>query len=166
MTSRAGEFETVIESDFQFLKTDMGFAYQGVRAEGDDPRDTCLLARFTRDEERVDVAWNEMAKSLSILIRVANDELLHKERYVYFEPFVEFITNGRALPIAPQLFPRFNIKAIETVMRQRQDAFKNGISDPMNLLSKKVADNLAAVLTATTEAIRNYQQWYANRSGV
>jgi hypothetical protein len=164
MKSIASEFETIIESDFRFLKTDMGFACSGVRTEGDDPRDSYLLARFSRGEERVDVAWNEMAMSLSILIRVANDDLERKERYIYFEPFVEYISNGTTLPIAPQLFPRFTLKAIEATMRQRELAYQKGIANSMKLLSKKLSDNLASVLSTTPESIRSYQQWYANRT--
>lgn len=165
MTTFASEFETAIDRDFRFLKTDLGFENQGIRTEGDDPRDSYLLARFTRGEERVDVAWNEMAKSLSILIRVSNDELGRRDRYLYFEPFMEFTSNGEMLPIAPQLFPRFTMKSIEAAMRERELVFKDGLAVSMKLLSNKLSDSLASVLSTPAENIRKYQHWYASRTG-
>jgi hypothetical protein len=160
----ASEFEASIESDFRFLKADYGFECRGVRRVDEDPRDSYLLARFARDEERIDIAWNEMAMSLSILVRLNNDELGRRERYVYFEPFIEFVSKGKVLPIAPQLFPKMTMKSIEAVMRQRSDAFKEGISSRMALLAEKLREYIETIRTSSTETIRGYHEWYETRT--
>lgn len=162
MTSRtmASEFEASIKSDFDFLKTECGYDGRVVRSVDGDPRDSYLLARFSKDDERIDVAWNEMAKSLSILIRLSNDQLRRKERYVYFEPYVEFVSKGVAKPVAPQLFPSMTMKAIETVMHQRNEVFKNGISSTMASLAEKLREYHSMVLSSSAETIREYHKWY------
>ena len=149
----ASEFEASIESNFSFLKAERGFDGRGVRSVDDDPRDSYLLARFSKEDERIDVAWNEMAKSLSILIRLANDDLGRKERYVYFEPFVEFVSKGQVRPIAPQLFPRMTMKSIEAVMHQRDQVFKEGISKTMASLAEKLQKNLSMVQSSSANTI-------------
>ncbi len=158
------EFEASIENNFGFLKTKYGFDRREIQNINDDPRDAYLLARFSRDDERIDIAWNEMAKSLSILIRLSNNELGRKERYVYFEPFVEFLSKDELLPIAPQLFPRMSMKAIESVMRQRNEAFRDGISSKMALLGEKLRQYLDIVRSSPIEIIREYEKWYEART--
>jgi hypothetical protein len=160
----ANEFESSIEYDFGFLKTEYGFDFNGVRSVDDDPRDAYLLARFSKGDARIDVAWNEMAKSLSILIRLCKDELGRKERYVYFEPFVEFLSKGQVLPIAPQLFPRMTMKSIDSVMRQRSDTFKVGIASKMALLAEKLREYLEPMQSSSVEMIREYHKWYEGRT--
>ncbi|MFN5706826.1 MAG: hypothetical protein ACK6DS_09865 [Planctomycetota bacterium] len=162
--SMASEFEASVENDFRFLKADYGFECSGVRSVDEDPRDSYLLARFARDHERIDVAWNEVAMSLSILVRLNNDELGRRERYVYFEPFIEFLSKGKVLPIAPQLFPKMTMRSIEAVMRQRSDAFKEGISSRMASLAEKLREYLATIRTSSTETIRAYHSWYETRT--
>lgn len=141
-----------------------GFDCNGVRRVDDDPRDAYLLARFAKGEERIDIAWNEMAQSLTILFRISNDQLSRKERYIYFEPFIEFISNGQVLPIAPQLFPRMTLKSIESVMRQRHVTFKEGIGSSMASLATKLREHMESVQSSSAETVRNYHRWYEVRT--
>lgn len=159
----AREFEESIENDFSFLEAMYGFDRREIQDIDDDPRDAYLLARFSRDDERIDIAWNELAKSLSILIRLSNHELDRKERCVYFEPFVEFLSKGDVLPIVPQLFPQMTMKAVESVMLQRNDAFKDGIASRMALLAQKLQQYLDTVRSSPVKMVREYQKWYESR---
>jgi hypothetical protein len=158
------EFEASMEKDFGFLKAEHGYDSCSVRSIDDDPRDAYLLARFTKEDMKIDIAWNEMAKSLSILIRLANVELGRNERYVYFEPFIEFLSKGQVLPIAPQLFPRMTMKSTESVMRQRNEVFQEGIASTLVSLSQKLREYLGTVQSASTETIRAYHSWYETRT--
>lgn len=160
----ASEFEDLIENNFEFLKVKYGFDRCEIQEIENDPRDAYLLARFSRGDERIDIAWNEMAKSLSVLIRLSNNDLGRKERYVYFEPFVEFLSKGNVLPIAPQLFPQMTMKAIESVVRQRKEVFKDGISSKLVLLAEKLRQYLDTVRSSPVETIREYHNWYESRN--
>lgn len=159
----ANEFKESIETDFAFLKDKYGFACSGIRYVDDDPRDKCLLARFTKGSERIDVACNELGKSLNILIRLCNDTLETSERYLHFEPFIAFLTNGKVAPIVPQLFPRMSMTSIDSTMRQRDVTFSEGIAGPMASLAKRLAAYLETAQAASIDSIRAYHAWYNSR---
>lgn len=157
------EFESAIGKHFDFLRMKYGFSCKGIRFV-EDPQDSYVFARFTNGDGRIDVAWNEGSQSLSILLRLCNDQLERKERYVYFEPFVEFMTKGQVLPLAPQIYPLMSLNAIESVMRQRNEIFKDGFVGPLVSLSQKLDEYLGAIQTASVGMIREYQRWYSSRT--
>jgi hypothetical protein len=156
-------FEAVVSEQFSFLVTDFDMRYAGTSSVEDDPRDSYVVAKYRKDELRVDVAWNPFAMSLGVLLRVCNDELGRRERYVYLEPFIEFATNGRTPPVVPQIYPNMSVGKIEKAMNCREQLFAGGVERPLSEIAVKLKEQLDSIRNASAETIREYQSWYQSR---
>jgi hypothetical protein len=157
------EFENAIEEHFLFLESEFGYKCSTVREVDEDPRDSYVLVRFSKGDNRIDVAWNELAMALGVLIRIPLEGLGRKERYVHLEPLVEFLTNGKVLPITPQLYPGASMGKIEKVMKQREGTFRNGITPAMKSLAKRLREYLLLIQSTSAETVREYHSWYQKR---
>jgi hypothetical protein len=95
-------FEVEVQRYFGFLETDEGMKRGSVYASGgNDPRDAHLVVRFSRQGLMIDVAWKENEKALVLNVYFGRDDLSPRERHVYFEPFIEYLTSGREKAIIP-----------------------------------------------------------------
>lgn len=156
-------FQTITTEQFAFLVGDFGFRYAGINTVDDDPRDSYVVAKYRQDEFRVDVAWNPYAMSLSVLIRVANNELGRRERSVYFEPLIEFLSNGTTVPVVPQIYPGMSVRKIEKAMECREQLFANGVEESLCEIAKRLKQNFQDIRDCTAETVREYQEWYQGR---
>ena len=122
------------------------------------------LCRSDREREfRIDITWNPFARSLGILIRVDNEELKRRERYVYLEPFIEFTSGGNSSPVVPQIYPGMSVGKIEKTMQQRDELFACGVIETLIKLAERLRKYLASVRNCPTETIRKYHEWYQSR---
>jgi hypothetical protein len=156
-------FEAAALKHFSFLETDFNLRSSGTNTVEDDPRDSCVIVKFRQHEFRVDIVWNPFAMSLGVLIRVESSELGRRERYVYLEPFIEFISNGETVPFIPQIYPGMSVSKIEKAMDQRQELFAGGVESSLGELAGRLRDYLGGIRGCSVETIRKYQAWYQSR---
>lgn len=156
-------FEEVVSKHFSFMEADLNLQFVGVTIFDSDPRDSYMVAKFQHDAFRVDVAWNPVAMSLSVLICIENDDLRRREKYLYFEPFIEFTSNGDTIPIVPQIYPGMSVRKIEKAMELRQNLFADGIEGSICLLASKLKEHLSSIRSCNAKTVREYQAWYQTR---
>ena len=157
-------FEKQVTGRFAFLESEYGFEYAWTKAQNDDPRDSCIVGRFQKADCRIDIAWNATAMSLGALIRLNRNGLTGNVRYVYFEPFVEFSTEGAISPVIPQIYPKMSISQIEKVMRRREILFSSdGLENALAELAIRMEKHFATVFAATVDQIQKYHRWYEHR---
>lgn len=153
-------FENAVVEKFEFLVNDFGMRYSGVNWVDDDPRDSYIVTKYRNDELRVDIAWNPFAMSLNIVVRVPNEELRRREKSIYFEPFIEFITSGKIEPVIPQIYPNMTVTKIENAMRLRETFFSEGIEQPLNEIARRLQQYFGEICKSSNERILKFQVWY------
>lgn len=153
-------FETQIKNAFDFLERKESFLFHGVRTVGGtDPRDCALVASYSRNDMRLKIGWQKYEKSLAILIEFNRDDLSREERYVYFEAFIEFFTEGKTKALVPYVRPGMSIGQIEAVMAARDKLFSNGLDVVLKALGDKLQTFLYALGLVQTQSIQHYHGW-------
>jgi len=161
--SESDEFEVAVTNVFSFLEHDFNFSYIGSKTIQEDPRDSYVVAKYRRNNSRINIAWNPFAMSIIVLIRLNNDELGRREKYIYFEPFVEFSSNGSLTPVVPQIYPGMSIGKIEKAMEQRKKCFDAGIVSVVEVLAKRLREYYSTVESASADTINQYHKWYLSK---
>jgi hypothetical protein len=161
--SQSDAFEAAVTEHFVFLEQDFGLTYAGSTTVQEDPRDSYVVARYQREDFRVDIAWGPVDMSLGVLIRLNNSGLRRRERYVYFEPFIEFTSEGSLLPVVPQIYPSMSIGGIEEAMKRRSHLFEHEFSDVLGQIAERLRMHLATLENVPTEMVRKYLDWYQAR---
>lgn len=157
-------FEELVRDNFDFVEVDAGMTRGRVRSSGgNDPRDAALVMRYSGDAFRFDVVWGEYEMSLTIPVKFNLDELPKIERYVMFEPFIEYLTNGGEQAIVPYLSESMSIRGVEAVMDQRRAVFGEGLSPVVERLGKKLQTYLGQLRAATDDQVRGYHQWMRSK---
>lgn len=157
------EFESAVKGRFGFLETDHGFRFAGVRDVNDDPRDSYSVARYRRSDMRIDIAWNPMARSLGVLLRMDAAALSRTERFVYLEPFIEFATQGTIPPVVPQIYPGMSIKRLEQAVMMREELFRHGIGEALEGLASRLREYYPKIRDASVDTILQYGRWYKTK---
>ena len=157
-------FEEIIKKEFVFLEKSYEFIYSGLNCVDEDPRDSFVAAKYRRFERRIDIVWNSFAMSLGILIKQDHlEQLKRRESFIYFEPFIEYMSCGSVKPIIPQIYPKMSVGKIEKTILARKKCFKNGVEPVIPSLAKRLIENYDAVNLPTLEQVRKYHEWYINR---
>ncbi len=156
-------FERAVATRFEFLEGEFGLSYVGTEAVQEDPRDSYIAARYGTGDFRVEVVWNPVAMSLVVLVRLSNVALGRRERTVYFEPFVEFVSEGAIIPVAPQVYPGMSIGRIEKTMQARESLFVHGINGALDAIADKLKAYLPCLDGSSEEVVRAYHEWYKSR---
>lgn len=153
-------FEAAVTKRFAFLEQDFNLRYSGLKIDDADPRDTGMVARYSKDEFRVSIAWAPFEMSLSVLIRLSNTDLGRRERYVYLEPFIAFVTNGAVRPVVPQIYPGMSVRKIEEAMELRSRLFENSVGHTLETVSSRLKEYYMTIRAASADDVRQYHQWY------
>jgi len=157
-------FEELVVSSFSIVESCAQMSFVGVRTSGGtDPRDAALVARYSGDSLRFDVGWSEYELSLAVLINFERVDVSRAERYVYFEPFVEYLTNGQEKAIVPYVTENMSIKETEATMEQRQAVFRDGLAPVIEKIGIKLQSYLGQLQTASADQIRGYHQWMKSK---
>jgi len=155
------DFEKEVIRCFDFLP---GMERGKVRVSGGgDPRDSVLVVRFSGDDLRIDIGWKENESALILTVCFDRDELARQERHVYFEPFVEFLSDGNENAIVPYITEGMGIRQIEAVMEQRQSVFRDGLPPVIEKVGRKLQSHLIQLQTTSADQIRGYHRWMSSR---
>ena len=156
-------FEAAVMEQFSFIEQDFNLRYAGLKTVEGDPRDSGVVAKYRQGEFRVNIAWAPFEMSLGVLIRLNNSDLGRRERYVYFEPYVEFISDGSLLPVVPQIYPGMSVTNIEKAMKNREHLFEHGLGDAISKIAERLRAHLGNLQGSPAETVRRYQEWYQAR---
>jgi hypothetical protein len=149
------EFQSSVTQHFAFLETECGMKFRGIKEEDTgDPRDHALIAQYLSNDARINIGWNSVEGSLGVLIRSERNDVLSKERYVYLEPFIEFLSHGAVAPIVPQYY-------VKAVFRKREQLLANGLSPIVEAVANRLRLYIDSVLRASPSTLQAYHQWLA-----
>ncbi len=152
-------FEGLVKECFGFAE-EAQMCFNGVRISGGtDPRDAALVARYSGSDSRFDIGWNEFELSLSVLVKFDHCNLPRQECYVYFEPFIEYLTQGQEKAIVPYVTERMSVRSMESVMEQRKTLFAQGLEPVIRALGKKMKANFGVLMSVSQEQVQGYHKW-------
>ena len=89
-----------------------------------DPREITVVIRYKSEDHQIDIGWGISEKAIGILIwnkNCYNNSSIDKKIYIYFEPFIEFFTNGKDKPIIPQMYPKMSVKKLAAIWMKESD---------------------------------------------
>jgi hypothetical protein len=157
-------FEKVTSSSFLFLENDYGMRRGNVRITNRrDPRGITIRIRYESDKNRIDIGWGINEDGLGILIwdkSLANDAAKTGQKsFVYFEPFVEFVTKGADMPIVPQVYPGMSVNRICEVVEDRNKLFKSSFGKLVERLAEKLRKYLSDIVSEDSCVFDEFHQW-------
>ena len=158
-------FKKNVVKHFSFLEENHNMNFIGIRESGcNDPRDHVLIASYISDEIKISIGWNKGANSLTIIIKFKMDSLSHRQSFVYFEAFIDFITHGKTSPVVPYIKPRMSARKINLVLRNREKVFSDGLEIVIKEISSRVREHFDDIKYTTSDIIKEYHEWYENES--
>lgn len=155
-------FEKLVRENFDFLQDTPRMKFSGVRSiGGDDPRDAGLVARYSRDDLRVDVGWSKLQSSLTVSLKFEDADIPRKLRHLYFEPFIEFFTQGKDRAIVPYIREGMSIKKILSVSTEREKVFQDGLPAVIKAVGRKLRLYFNQIESVPVDLIGKYHDWIA-----
>jgi len=164
-TTDKDSFEAEVKKHFSFLETEFAMAFSGVREMTGDPRDNGILASYNNDQLRAQIGWSEAELSLIVTIRLKRADVLREKRWIYFEPFIEFVTKGACCPIVPQIYYRMSGRATAMAVKERSVLFRNGTSEVLVAVAQRLRSHLNDVIEASSDVIIEFHKWFALGGG-
>lgn len=155
-------FKSEVCGHFEFLQSEYGLAFRGIRLNEGDPRDRCLIARYWGDTLRVDIGWNDFESSLGVLILFKSSDIERDCRHIHLEPFIEFITNGNTKPIIPQIYPGMSAANIARAIESRNILLEHGFGWLVEKVAARLREHFPTICATTRTTLRRYHQWYTN----
>ena len=155
--------ERVIES-FSFLEDEFNMKKGRLRLlNQNDPREVTAKIRYESESHRIDIGWGIGENGIGILIwnksSHENSSLPKNKNFVFFEPFLEFLTNGEEKPIIPQVYPKMSVAKIMKAMDEREQLFKTPLADIVTRLAKKLKVNYELVLSKDIRTFIEFHEW-------
>jgi hypothetical protein len=154
------EFEQKSRREFAFLEQSKGLSYKGCSASEDDPRDAYVVAKYRQGEFRVDIVWDPFEMILAVRLRLTDETLGRREKFVHLEPFVEYVTEGAILPIVPQVYVGLSSRKLDAIMEGRAQLFKEGIDGPLHEVAAKLQHYIDEIRSASSDVVRGYHSWF------
>jgi hypothetical protein len=149
-----------VKATFAFLEPEFGMAFSGLRETRGDPRDRAIIATYDNDSACVQIAWGEMELGLVISIQRRDRSIPKKLRWIYFEPFVEYLTDGKTPPIVPQVYYWMPMRALTSTMRKRRELFSDHANEALAQLAARLRTYLNDVLHAKRDTLVGYHSWF------
>lgn len=157
-------FEDLIKTNFDFAESEFAMHLTNVSVSGGkDPRDAALVARYRGANFRFDVGWNEFELSLAVLVKFEDLNLSRQERYVYLEPFIEYLSNDGDPVIVPYVSENMSIRQTKATLEKRRSVFENGLEPVVDQVAQKMRRNFDKLTDASTDQVRGYHVWMSSK---
>ncbi len=162
--SKAKQFASAVIAHFSFLESQYAMKRIDVRVvDRGSAQDEGAVVRYLSDNVAVDICWGFAELVISIMIRYpsptgrlsSNDPL----KYLYFEPYVEFITQGELTPIVPQVPRTLSKSGFESVLEARESLLDGGIKGVLEKISSRLQNYGHVVLKGEVEDLREFHEW-------
>jgi hypothetical protein len=161
---RKAHFLDTVRTSFRFLEESGKMRFVGVREEGgDDPRDHTFVARYECKDFRADIALCEGEGSLAVLLRYNREGLEKRQRYVYMEPLIEFLSDGQYKVLVPYVREGMAVKQLKEIMDMRMLLFSDGYESVIRELALRTAPFVKKISSVMSEDIINYHRWMKKR---
>lgn len=148
----------LVKKYFSFLEKEFDLVYYYAQETGKPhTRDHGLVTCYYNKNLRTFIGWSEEEKSLVITIRFDNANLSKNQKYAYFEPLIEFLTEEE--PIVPYIKEKSSISAIESVLDERAILFSQGLEPVLKKLAEKLQNNFEVLQSVSQEQLKNYHRW-------
>lgn len=163
---KAANFEELVRSELLFLEEGSLARFSGTCEVKGDPRDQSVIVRYSASGYRIDVAYSEIERCIMISVHLNRDDLKGNQKYVYFEQYVYFLSGCAVAPVVPQIYPSTSIGGIEKAVEARQELFDTlGEQGVISALSNRLRTYLDDVVSAPSQQILRYHDWYRNFRG-
>lgn len=152
-------FGEAVRKYFGFL-SDSGMIAREIYRTGGSYPDAALVARYEAPDLRIDICWGNMEQVISVMLKYNNHHLSDDQRYVYFEPFVEFLSKGQERAIVPMVTEHMDLPGLRRLTRQREALFAGGFEPVMQRVGEKLMRSFDTVRSASSAQILAYQAWW------
>jgi hypothetical protein len=161
---KARLFEEIVISTFNFLESELNMHRRKLRISNrNDLRDAAVSIRFESSSHRFEIAWGIGQDGLGILIYnkscLETSTIYNKNCFVYFEPFLEFLTNGEAEPIVPQIYPKMSTNKIIKTMNERKKLFETSLAELIERLANKFKANFETIISKDITSYKEFHKW-------
>jgi hypothetical protein len=136
----ARDFSELVRRCFSFLEEDYAMARSNWVSQRGSPRDATANVRYQSETIAVDIGYALGELNLGILVRrkgpdgqVASRE---PSSFVYFEPYVEYITGGSVKPVVPTSYPRDSTSRVARMAELRKKSYRDRWSKLYRILPK------------------------------
>lgn len=152
------DFDKIVRKRFRSL-CDLGMVARGTRRVGGSHWDSHVVSRFEASDWTVEIAWAKGEQILSMSIKYNKADLSDSERYVFFEPFVEYLTDGREKVIVPYVTKDMSLASLRRHETECRAVFAAGLEPVVARLAQKLERFLDQVRSASTKEIKGYHAW-------
>jgi hypothetical protein len=158
-------FEAEVDLCFAFMATQLGMKRGKIRVSGgNDPRDSILIIRYSRDDLKVDIGWQPNQDVLIVVVRFdLHEKLSSQERRVNFEPFIEFLSGGEIKAIVPCFTEGMSIKQIKSVAAEGKKVFRHGLHEVIAAIGEKLKTHFCEIESVSPETVRRYHSWMKSK---
>jgi hypothetical protein len=157
-------FEKTVRKSFEFLEKEFGMYKGNARIlNRKDPREITVVIRYKSEDYQIDIGWGISEKAIGILIwnkHYHTSSSIDKKIYIYFEPFIEFLTNGKDKPIIPQIYPKMSVKKIAAIMDERKQLFELPLCEIIDKLAEKLKLYYEKIITLDCNLFLEFQHWF------
>lgn len=167
LNQRIIKFEHLVISSFSFLENAHKMRRGPVRISNrNDPRDVTAKIRFESESHRFDVTWAIGQNGLGIMIWnkscLEKFTVLKSDCSIYFESFIEYLTNGGEKPIVPQVYPKMSTKKLIQIMDERKQLLALFFDDTISKLANKLELNLNLIVSKDMVTFTEYHKWLSD----
>jgi len=157
-------FQSEVKNCYLFLEKRFGMNFCGVsETKTHDPRDSGIVARYSQQDITVYICWSKFEKSITITIKFDGKNLTRDEKYIYFEPFLDFISKGIIKPIVPYVYNKMSTSEISSLIKKREKLFEHGFLEVMKKVAQRLEDYFDKIQSISEEQIKSYHLWIRNK---
>jgi hypothetical protein len=155
------EYTSAVRVNFDWLGS-TGFSFVKAIEEASGTRDEVFTAVYSSNEMKITIAFSRVEKSINILIRFNSIQVDRRIRWVYFEPYLEYISTGTILPIVPQVYHGMKPSQILSVMKSRDRLFaEQSFDEVLHALSSRFQQVASQIFSVNTENLTQFHVWYS-----
>lgn len=135
-------FHSLCDKHFEFLLAEYEMTSKCWVISRSSPRDMAFVVRYTGHVSALDIVWGPGDASLGILVRkkTSDGNVVSKNTadWVYFEPYLDFVTGGAVKPIVPPSYPRDSVVKVAKAFEARSKLLSASFEQVLSSLADRV----------------------------
>jgi hypothetical protein len=131
------------------------------RRSDEGGRDESVAIRYTGAKSDYDIAYALNEKGVGVLVKSNRQDVERRYRHVHLDSVALFLSQGKDLPIVPQVFYGMSAKKIEKVVALRDELFREvGLRGIVERLSARLKMYDEKIAMMTPDDLMDYHAWY------
>jgi hypothetical protein len=157
------QFEAAVTRSFRFLEQEHKMRRMPVRLQDrNSPRDAFAVIRYEGPYAAIDVCWTFSTYAVTVIARVRDQAgriaSSNPAYYVYFEPFIDFVSNGAVKPVIP--YPAdYAINALPRVIDRRKLLLQEEFESTIDQLAERVKTYGTNILDGDNTRFVEFHKW-------